>query len=168
MSSTTRRWFAIAAAAVVAAAGPIALPLASADDPAGGSHNVTYRARIDGVSRGLTITYNRTDTEVETANPTVLPGETFEANAVLADPKKAGMEISIRWPYTANLHCEILVDDEITAQSDTFIKPTLLPQSSDPGYGLMPCGAGLANAAAVNAGAQPPAGTPANAPAPPS
>jgi hypothetical protein len=74
------------------------------------------------------------------------------------------MEISIRWPYTANLHCEILVDDEITAQADDFIKPTLLPQSSDPGYGVMPCGAELANAAAVNAANQPPAGTPATPP----
>ncbi|MDT5012466.1 MAG: hypothetical protein QOH57_4083 [Mycobacterium sp.] len=166
MSSTTRGWIAIAAAAVVSAAGQIAVPIASADDPAGGSHNVTYRARIDGVSRGLTITYNMTDTEVQTASPTVLPGETFEANAVLADPKKAGMEISIRWPYSANLHCEILVDDEITAQADDFIKPTLLPQSSDPGYGLMPCGAELVNAAAVNAGNQPATGTAATAPPP--
>jgi hypothetical protein len=166
MSSTTRGWIAIAAAAVVSAAGQIAVPIASADDPAGGSHNVTYRARIDGVSRGLTITYNMTDIEVQTASPTVLPGETFEANAVLADPKKAGMEISIRWPYSANLHCEILVDDEITAQADDFIKPTLLPQSSDPGYGLMPCGAELVNAAAVNAGNQPATGTAATAPPP--
>src|SRR5438552_2055488 len=137
-----RAWFAIAAVTAIGAGSPSALPLAFADNPSGGElHNVTYRARIDGVSRGLTITYNMSDTEVETATPTVLPGQTFEANAVLADPKKAGMEISIRWPYTANLHCEILVDDEITAQADDFIKPRLLPQSNDPGYGVMPCGA---------------------------
>ena len=115
-------------------------------------HNVTYRARIDGVSRGLTITYNVSDTAVETANPTVLPGQTFEANAVMADPAHAGMEISIRWPYTANLHCEILVDDALTAQADDFIAPRFLPQSNDPGYGVMACGGPLANAAAVDAG----------------
>jgi hypothetical protein len=162
-----RVWIAIVAMAAVGAGSPLALPSASADNPpAGDSHNITYRARIDGVSRGLTITYNRTETEVETANPTVLPGETFEANAVLTDPKKAGMEISIRWPYTANLHCEILVDDEITAQADDFIKPRLLPQSNDPGYGVMPCGAALANAAAVDAGNQAQGGAPAASPPP--
>lgn len=126
-------------------------PATAPADEAQQQHNVTYRARIDGVSRGLTITYNISDTEVETASPTVLPGQTFEANAVLADPQKAGMEISIRWPYTANLHCEILVDDEITAQADDFIAPRFLPQSNDPGYGVMPCGGELANAAAISA-----------------
>jgi hypothetical protein len=160
-----RAWFAITAAAMICAGSQLAVPVADADNPSGGDkHNITYRARVDGVSRGLTITYNVTDTEVETATPTVLPGETFEANAVLADPKKAGMEISIRWPYTANLHCEILVDDEISAQADDYIKPRLLPQSSDPGYGVMPCGSQLANAAAINAGGLPAGGTPGTAP----
>jgi hypothetical protein len=112
-------------------------------------HNVTYRARIDGVSRGATIVYNINDTQVETANPTMLPGSTFEANAVLADPQHAGMEVSIRWPYSANLHCEILVDDNITAQADEFVAPRLLPQSNDPGYGKLDCGGALANAAAI-------------------
>jgi hypothetical protein len=125
-------------------------------------HNVTYRARIDGVSRGATVTYNISDTEVETANPTMVPGQTFEANAVLADPRHAGMQISIRWPYTANLHCEILVDDAITAQADDFIAPRLLPQSNDPGYGAMPCGGELANAAAVSAANNPSVGAPPN------
>jgi hypothetical protein len=82
----------------------------------------------------------------------VLPGQTFEANAVMADPAHAGMEISIRWPYTANLHCEILVDDALTAQADDFIAPRFLPQSNDPRYGVMACGGPLANAAAVDAG----------------
>lgn len=131
--------------------------IASADEePPQELHNITYRARVDGVSRGLTITYNISDTEVETATPTVLPGETFEANTVLADPKRAGMEISIRWPYTANLHCEILVDDAITAQADDYIAPRFLPQSNDPGYGVMPCGGQLANAAAISAANNPP------------
>jgi hypothetical protein len=138
---------------------------ALADDSAQ-QHNVTYRARIDGVSRGATITYNVKDTEVETANPTMLPGQDFEANAVLADPQHAGMEISIRWPYTATLHCEILVDDAIAAQADDFIAPRLLPQSNDPGYGVLPCGGQLANAAAVSAANTARAQTPPSGPPP--
>jgi hypothetical protein len=125
-------------------------------------HNVTYRARIDGVSRGATIIYNISDTEVETANPTMLPGQMFEANTVLADPQHAGMQISIRWPYTANLHCEILVDDATTAQADEFIAPRLLPQSNDAGYGVMPCGGQLANAAAMSAASNLGVGAPPN------
>jgi hypothetical protein len=123
-------------------------------------HNITYRARIDGVSRGATIVYNISDSDVETANPTMLPGQTFEANTVLSDPQHAGMQISIRWPYTANLHCEILVDDAVTAQADEFIAPRLLPQSNDPGYGVMPCGGQLANAAAISAASNPSVGPP--------
>jgi hypothetical protein len=164
MSSTAR---ACVTAAVVAAlvGGSQLFPVTALADDSAQQHNVTYRARIDGVSRGATITYNVKDTEVETANPTMLPGQDFEANAVLADPQHAGMEISIRWPYTATLHCEILVDDAITAQADDFIAPRLLPQSNDPGYGVLPCGGQLANAAAVSAAntarAQtPPAGPP--------
>jgi hypothetical protein len=167
MSATIRSCLGPACLVIVAAGSLLTAPTALADDPpppAPVLHNITYRARIDGVSRGATITYNITDTQVETATPSLLTGQVFEANAVLADPKKAGMEISIRWPYTANLHCEILVDDQITTQADDYIAPRLLPQSSDPGYGVMPCGAQLANAAAINAGEQPPAGTPATAP----
>ena len=153
MNATIRVGLTSACLAVATASGLFAAPTALGEE----LHNVTYRARIDGVSRGLTITYNVSDSEVETANPTVLPGQMFEANAVLANPQHAGMEISIRWPYTANLHCEILVDDAITAQGDDYIAPRLLPQSNDPGYGVMPCGGSLANAAAVSA-ATPPAG----------
>lgn len=162
MSTTTHACIAAPFAALLVAA-QLTPAVALADQEV--LHNVTYRARIDGVSRGLTITYNVSDSDVDTANPTVLPGQTFEANAVLADPHHAGMEIAIRWPYTANLHCEILVDDSITAQADDFIAPRLLPQSSDPGYGVMPCGGQLNNAAAVSAAnTTPPA--PASPPAP--
>jgi hypothetical protein len=166
MSATIRVGRTVVCLVAVIAAGQLSPATALADDrPQQGLHNVTYRARIDGVSRGATITYNISDSEVETANPTMLPGQTFEANAVLADPQHAGMEISIRWPYTANLHCEILVDDAMTAQADDFIAPRLLPQSNDPGYGVMPCGGSLANAAAISA-ANTPAGTPPSPPPP--
>ena len=109
-------------------------------------HNVTYRARIDGVSRGARITYKIDDSGVQTADPTMLPGRTFEANAVLADPQQAGMEVSIQWPYSANLHCEILVDDATTAQSDQFIAPRIAPVRDDPNYGVLSCGASVENA----------------------
>ena len=159
MNGTIRVGLMSACAAAAIAAGQLTPVTALAtEQPQQELHNVTYRARIDGVSRGLTITYNVSDADVETANPTMLPGQTFEANAVLADPAHAGMEISIRWPYTATLHCEILVDDATTAQADDFIAPRLLPQSNDPGYGVMPCGAPLANSAAVSAAHNPPVG----------
>jgi hypothetical protein len=167
MSATIRVGPAAVCVAAVIAAGQLSPAMSLADDqPQQVLHNITYRARIDGVSRGATVTYNISDTDVETATPTMLPGDTFEANAVLANPQHAGMEISIRWPYTANLHCEILVDDTLTTQADDYIAPRLLPQSNDPGYGVMPCGGSLANAAAVSAASTPPPGAPPSA-APP-
>lgn len=110
-------------------------------------HNVTYRARVDGLARGASITYKINDSQVQSANPTMLPGRTFEANTVLADPQQAGMQVSIQWPYSANLHCEILVDDATTAQANQFIAPRLTPANDDPNYGVLSCGAPVANAA---------------------
>lgn len=135
-----------AAYATIALISAMSVPLvpgvASADD----LHNVTYRARIDGISRGALITYKVNDTQVNTSDPTMLPGRTFEANAVLDDPTLAGMRISIQWPYSANLHCEILVDDNIVAQADQFIGPRLTPANDDPDYGALTCGAPLVSA----------------------
>lgn len=115
--------------------------------------NVTYRARVDGLARGALVTYRISDTQVNSADPTMLPGRTFETTAVLSDPNEAGMRISIQWPYSANLHCEILVNDQIVVQADQFISPRLLPANDDPDYGAMNCGAPLSNAM----GAPPPA-----------
>jgi len=109
-----------------------ALQLSPAAAKADDLHNITYRARVDGIARGALITYKINDTQVSSADPTMLPGRTFEANAVLTDPALAGMQISIQWPYSANLHCEILVDDAIVAQADTFIAPRLTPARDDP------------------------------------
>lgn len=106
-------------------------------------HNVIYRARADGTSRGAVVAYKMDDQNVNSAQPTLLPGQTFEVNAVLADPKLAGMEISIEWPYGSNLHCEILVDDQIVAKADQFIAPRLLRPKDDPMYGMLQCGAPL-------------------------
>jgi hypothetical protein len=163
MSSTRRRWIAAAATAVVlvgvqpqaavALADPAPDPAPSAQDATApppeaqaaadlgpGPYNVTYRARVDGVSRGAIISYVMAGNQINTTNPTMVPGRIFEANAVLDDAHAAGMQVSIRWPYSASLHCEIQVNDQITAQADQFVAPRLLPQENDPGYGVLSCG----------------------------
>jgi hypothetical protein len=124
---------------------PGAPPPQQIDPQPGQLHNVTYRARIDGVSRNATIAYKIDDSQVNTADPTMLPGRTFEATGVVSDPQLAGMTVRIDWPYSANLHCEILVDDQIVAQADTFVAPRLTRPRNDPGYGSLPCGANLAD-----------------------
>ena len=105
-----------------------------------GPHNVVYRARVDGVSRGASITYKLSDGEFNTADPTMVPGRMFEATGVVSDPQLAGMQVSIQWPYSASLHCEILVDDQIVAQADQFVAPRFTPQRNDPGSGVLSCG----------------------------
>ena len=154
MSSTARVWMAVGALAVVLA-GLQLTPAPALADPQGPTpqvqepapdqqlHNVTYRARADGTSRGAVVAYKIDDTNVNSEQPTLLPGSTFEVNTVLADPKQAGMEVSIQWPYGSNLHCEILVDDQIVAQADQFIAPRLLHPKNDPLYGVLQCGAPL-------------------------
>jgi hypothetical protein len=123
-------------------------------------HNVIYRARADGTSRGAVVAYKQDDVNVNSAQPTLLPGQTFEVNTVLDNPQQAGMEVSIQWPYGSNLHCEILVDDQIVAQADQFIAPRLFRVKDDPKYGTLQCGAPLdipVAAAPADAGDAPPA-----------
>ncbi|MGB5149211.1 MAG: hypothetical protein WBN99_04310 [Mycobacterium sp.] len=111
-------------------------------------HNVTYRARADGTSRGAVVAYKADDHNVNSEQPILLPGQTFEVNTVLSDPNLAGMELSIQWPYLSNLHCEVLVDDQIIAQADQFIGPRLFLDRDDPLHGVLQCGAPLDNPAA--------------------
>ena len=152
----TKRGLAVAAAAAAAlvCAQLTAVPALAEPDPTSETelqpapdeeilHNVIYRARATGTSRGAVVAYKMDDHNVNSAEPTLLPGQTFEVNAVLADPKLAGMEVSIDWPYGSNLHCEILVDDQIVAQADQFIAPRLLRPKDDPLYGQLQCGAPL-------------------------
>jgi hypothetical protein len=58
---------------------------------------------------------------------------------VLPASQVANMRVSIEWPYSANLHCEILVDDALVAQADDFIAPRVLPVKDDPDYGALTC-----------------------------
>lgn len=136
-----------------------------------GPHNVVYRARVDGVARGASITYKLSDTDFNTADPTMVPGRTFEATGVVSDPQQAGMQVSIQWPYSASLHCEILVDDQIVAQADQFVAPRFTPQRNDPGYGVLSCGSvtnfPTGNTQPVDVPAPVPAVPAAPAPAPP-
>lgn len=154
MSSTKRGWSVTAAVAVVALGSQLSPVTAIAQPDPGPQtevqppgeqvlHNVIYRARADGTSRGAVVAYKIDDTNVNSEQPTLLPGSTFEVNTVLADPNRAGMELSIEWPYGSNLHCEILVDDQIVAQADQFIAPRLLRPKDDPLYGVLQCGAPL-------------------------
>jgi hypothetical protein len=180
MSSTKRGWLAIAAVVLVGAGALSSPPATALADLDPGSqtevppaptdqlkHNVTYRARADGTSRGAVVAYKIDDTDVNSEQPTLLPGSTFEVNTVLVDPKQAGMEVSIQWPYGSNLHCEILVDDQIVVQADQFIAPRLLHPKDDPLYGVLQCGAplGAAGAGATAPNTAPPA-PPAAAPPP--
>jgi hypothetical protein len=174
MSSAKRRWLAIAAVAIVGVSAQLIPATALADpdtgptgpeteiQPAPGDqlkHNITYRARADGTSRGAVVAYKIDDANVNSEQPTLLPGRTFEVNTVLNDPKQAGMEVSIQWPYGSNLHCEILVDDQIVVQADQFIAPRFFRVKDDPLYGVLQCGAPL-DTHATGDTVQPPAEAP--------
>ena len=187
MRSISRRWplpVAVAAACVAAqlaapsalaqpepsgtepvpAAGSDAPPAAGSDAPPAGEevlHNIVYRARVDGVSRGATITYRADGDQFHTANPTMVPGRVFEANAVLPASQIANIRVSIEWPYSANLHCEILVDDAVVAQADDFVGPRLTPQREDPDFGALTCQAPVSGIDAVVPAAPPPPADPA-------
>ena len=178
MIPTKPGWLTIAAVAIVGAGAQL-LPATALADPSAGPtgpqtevqpapgdqllHNITYRARADGTSRGAVVAYKIDDANVNSDQPTLLPGSTFEVNTVLANPKLAGMEVSIQWPYGSNLHCEILVDDQIVAQADQFIAPRLFRVKDDPLYGTLQCGAPLD---APVAGQTAPVAPPPAAPAP--
>lgn len=137
----------------IASADPDVPPQPAAQDTPQVLHNIVYRARIDGVSRGATITYSAEGDQTVTANPTMVPGRVFEANTVLPDAGVATMKVSIQWPYSANLHCEILVDDRIAAQADDFVAPRFLPQ--DPDYATLTCESPVAAPPAPAAPADP-------------
>ncbi|MGH3636169.1 hypothetical protein [Mycobacterium sp.] len=136
MSSTRHRWLAVAALTGAAATSQLTPVTAHAD-----LHNITYIARIDGVAPGGQAIFLVHDNETTSASLGSTPGNTFQANTVLADPAKAGMQVSIKWPYSASVHCEIDVDDNVAVQVDQLVKPT--SGNTDPMNGVLPCGAPL-------------------------
>ena len=132
------RWVAIAALVGAAISSQLTPATARAD-----LHNITYRARIEGVAPGSQATFVTDVNQTSTAPLTSMPGNAFEADAVLPDPNQAGMQVSVRWPYAANVHCEIDVDGNLATQVDHFVQPAA--GSSDPMNGVLPCGAPLPN-----------------------
>jgi hypothetical protein len=138
MSRTGHRWTTIAAAAVVAVSAQLTPAVARPD-----LHNIIYVARVEGVAPGSQATFVTSDNQTSTAALSTVPGNAFQANAVLADPHRAGMQVAVRWPYSANVHCEIDVDDNVAVQVDQLVHPA--PGSTDPMNGVLPCGAPLPN-----------------------
>lgn len=88
-----QRWTTFAALAAAAVGSQLSSATASAE-----LHNVTYVARVDGPAPGSTATFMINDSQTNTANLSSLPSNAFQANAVLADPAKAGMQVAIHWP----------------------------------------------------------------------
>lgn len=132
------RWIAVAALTGAAISSQLTPATVRAD-----LHNITYIARIDGAAPGSQATFVTNNNQTNTAPLSSMPGNAFEANAVLADPKQAGMQVSVRWPYAAMVHCEIDVDNNVATQVDQFVQPT--PGGTDPMNGVLPCGAPLPN-----------------------
>jgi hypothetical protein len=132
------RWIAIAALTGAAVSSQLTPAPARAD-----LHNITYIARVDGVAPGSQATFVTNSNQTNSAQLGAMPGNAFEADAVLSDPKQAGMQVSVRWPYAAKVHCEIDVDGSVATQVDQFIQPA--PGSADPMNGVLPCGAPLPN-----------------------
>lgn len=136
MSATS--YFAFAVAAAAAAGMQLGPAIARAD-----LHNITYVARVDGLAPGSQATFITGDKQTNMAQLSTVPGNAFEADAVLPDPHQAGMQVSVRWPYSVNVHCEIDVDHNVFIQVDQVVRPA--PGNSDPMSGVLSCGAPLPN-----------------------
>jgi len=136
MSPSNHRWIPVAALTVIAVGSQLSPATARAD-----LHNITYRARIDGVSTGSQATFVTNGGQTSTTGLSSIPGNVFEANTVLRDPRQAGMQIVLHWPYSANVHCEIDVDDNVFTQLDQVVRPA--PGNAGPTNGVLQCGAPL-------------------------
>ncbi|OIN81977.1 hypothetical protein [Mycobacterium malmoense] len=136
MSPSKRRWMPIAALTVIAAGSQLSPATARAE-----LHNITYRARIDGVTTGSQATFVINGGQTNTTGLGSMPGNVFEADTVLPDPQQAGMQVVLHWPYSANVHCEIDVDDNVFTQVDQFVRTA--PGNAGPANGALGCGAPL-------------------------
>ena len=74
MSSSKRQWMPLAALMIVMAGSQLSPATARAD-----LHNVTYRARIDGVAPGSQATFVINGGQTNTAGLSSVPGNAFEA-----------------------------------------------------------------------------------------
>lgn len=136
MTCTGRRLLPVVAIAIIAVGAQPSPATARAD-----LHNITYRARIDALTTGSQATFIINGGQTSTTNLPSMPGNAFEADTVLPDPAQAGMRIVLHFPYSANVHCEIDVDDNVFTQADQLVKPA--PGNTDPNNGALACGAPL-------------------------
>ncbi|BAX92441.1 hypothetical protein [Mycobacterium shigaense] len=136
MSFDVRRWLPVVAVTVIAAVSQLIPATAHAD-----LHNITYRARIDALTTGSQATFVINGGQTNTTNLPSMPGNVFEANTVLPDPGQAGLRIVLHFPYAANVHCEIDVDDNVFAQVDQMVRP--VAGNTDPNNGALQCGVPL-------------------------
>jgi hypothetical protein len=136
--SSTRGWMAIAALAGAAVSPQLTSATAVADPRI--PHTITYVARVDSpISSGRAI-YMVNDTYTATA-PLSATGREFTTSTMLADPNKAGMQVSIPWPYSGNVHCEIDVDNNVATLVDQFVTSTPGNNGDPNTYGVVACGA---------------------------
>ena len=140
MSSAKGSWITVAALMAAAVGSQLTLATASAD-----LHNVTYIARIDGVAPGGQAIFMISDHESNSVDLSSVPGKAFEANAVLADPAKAGMRVTIHWPYSASVHCEVDIDDNVAIQIDQLVTPQPPGPATDLANGVVACGGPVTN-----------------------
>ncbi len=136
MSASKHRWMPIAAMTLIVVFSQVSPATARAE-----LHNITYRARIDALTTGSQATFVTNGGQTNTTGLPTMPGNLFEANTVLPDPQQAGMRIVLHFPYSANVHCEIDVDDNVLVQVDQMVRPAL--GNSDPMNGALQCGAPL-------------------------
>lgn len=136
MACTMHRWVVIAATALAGVGAQLTSATARAD-----LHNITYIARVDGVAPGSVATFITAENQTNMGQLSTLPGNAFQADAVLADPHHAGMQIAVKWPYSPNVHCEIDVDGKVFTQVDQVVHPA--PGNTDPMNGVLACGAPL-------------------------
>jgi hypothetical protein len=136
MSASKHRWLTIAAMTLIVAGSQLRPATARAE-----LHNITYRARVDALTTGSQATFVINGGQTTTTGLPTVPGNVFEANTVLPDPQQAGMRIVLHFPYSANVHCEIDVDDNVFVQVDQMVRPAL--GNSDPMNGALQCGAPL-------------------------
>jgi hypothetical protein len=129
-------WRTIAALTVIAAGSQLSPATARAD-----LHNITYRARIDALTTGSQATFVINGGQTNTTSLPSMPGNVFEADTVLGDPQQAGLRIVLHFPYSANVHCEIDVDDNVFAQADQMVRTA--PGNPGPNNGVLQCGAPL-------------------------
>ncbi len=109
--------------AVGAAAVTLALPAAPAS--AAELHNISYIARVDGLGRGISVTFKTDPVDRRTEQPRLGPGESWEVNLVMEDPAQAGMSVRVLPPYGVGLHCEVQVDDVVVDSQDLTVPPAL-------------------------------------------